>query len=173
MVLSTRRTVLLVAMVVVMMALGIIGVLGAVGAASPNNDHDNNDKGRTHTVLTKTREVRVVDLAPQGASQGDMRVVNAPLYDASGKKKVGRLDMFCVLTDPGEKIHMTQCVRTYTLAGGEISTQGVTAYPELSELPAMDVNAISGGTGKYRGVGGEVRLKTRGNKVIITFHFIG
>src|SRR5919112_4216552 len=107
MVLSTRRTVLLVAMVVVVMALGTIGVLGAVGAASPNNDHDNNDKGRTHTVLTKTREARVVDLAPQGVSQGDMRVVNAPLYDASGMKKVGRLDMFCVLTDPGEKVHMT------------------------------------------------------------------
>jgi allene oxide cyclase-like protein len=169
MVSRVRVTVLLVAMVVVVMALGIIGVLGTVGSASPDNG-----KGRsTLTVLTtETREARVADLDPQGLSYGDMRVVNAPLHNESGKKKVGRLDMFCVLTDPGEKVHMTECVRTYTLAGGEISTQGVTAYPELSELPARDVNAITGGTGRYAGVEGEVRLKTRANKVFITFRFI-
>jgi hypothetical protein len=160
-----------VAMAVVGMALGVIGVLGAV-SASP----DNNDEGRTLAVLTKTREARVVDLDPQGASHGDMRVLNAPLYNATGKQKIGRLDLFTVLTDPAdepsEKAHTVEATYTYTLPGGEISVQGVSALPTLTEPAPRAVDAISGGTGKYAGVRGEVRIETRGNKATSTFHFI-
>ena len=177
MVLSTTRVAFLAAMVA---ALGI-GLWGAVGFASPkdNDDgHHDNDKGRTLTVLTKTRQEKVVDLDPQGATQGDMRVVNAPLYNASGKQKVGRLDLVCVSTDPAdeanEKYHMAQCTYTYTLAGGEITAQGVSAFPKLSKIPSTAVDAVSGGTGKYAGVRGEVSLQTRANKAIsaFTFHFV-
>jgi hypothetical protein len=177
MVLSTKKVALLVSMVV--LTLGI-GLMGAVGFASPKKDNDDaphdNDKGRTLTVLTKTRQERVVDLDPQGATQGDMRVVNAPLYNASGKQKVGRFDLFCVSTDPAdeanEKYHMAQCTYTYTLAGGEITAQGVSAFPKLSKIPPTVVDAVSGGTGKYAGVRGEVSLQTRANKAISTFHFV-
>jgi hypothetical protein len=48
----------------------------------------------------------------------------------------------------------------------------VNAFPKLSGLPTRDVNAITGGTEKYAGVRGEVDSETRGNKRIITFHFI-
>jgi allene oxide cyclase-like protein len=178
-VLSRRRgTVLLVALGVVVVTLGIMGVLRAV-SASPNNEDNahNNAKGRTLTVLTKTREAKVVDLGPQGPTHGDMRTVNAPLYDEGGKKRIGRLDAFCVLTDPAdkpdEKAVMTECVYTYTLPDGEISGQGLVARPELSEVQVPGVDAVIGGTGKYVGVEGEVRHKTRGNAVIATFHFIG
>jgi hypothetical protein len=178
MVLSTRVRVLLVAMVVVGMALGIIGVLGAVGSASPNNTNDDlrDDKDRsTLTVVSKTPENKVLDLGAQGPTQGDIRVTNAPLYDESGKERIGRFDLFCAITDPAdepsEKAHMAQCTKTFTLPGGQISVQGVEAYPNLSEL-APGVNAISGGTGKYAGVGGEQRFEVRGKKVIDTFHFI-
>jgi len=171
-----RRVSVLLALVVA--ALGI-GLWGAVGFASPKDDGPtNNDEGRTLTVLTKTREDRVVDLKPQGTSQGDMRVVNAPLYNASGKQKVGRFDVVCVSTDPAdeanEKYHMAQCTYTYTLAGGEITAQGVSAFPKLSEIPSTAVDAVSGGTGKYAGVRGEVSLQTRANKAIsaFTFHFV-
>ena len=175
MVLSTTRVAFLAAMVA---ALGI-GLWGAVGFASPkdNDDgHHDNDKGRTLTVLTKTRQEKVVDLDPQGATQGDMRVVNAPLYNASGKQKVGRFDLVCVSTDPAEeaneKYHKAQCTYTYTLAGGEITAQGVSAFPKLSKIPPTAVDAVSGGTGKYAGVRGEVSLQTRANKAISTFHFV-
>jgi nitrogen fixation-related uncharacterized protein len=169
----SRRLTVLVALVVVVLALGIIGLLGAVGSASPDDDH--NDKGRTLTVLTKTREEKVVDLGPQGPSHGDMRVVNAPLYDASGKERIGRLDLFCVLTDPAdepvENANMAECTKTFTLPGGEISVQGVEAYPTLS-APAPGEDAITGGTGKYAGVRGEQRFEPRRTRVINTFHFI-
>jgi hypothetical protein len=46
---------------------------------------------------------------------------------------------------------MTECTKTFTLPGGEISVQGVAAYPKLSAF-APGVNAISGGTGKYADV---------------------
>jgi allene oxide cyclase len=174
-VLSRTKVAVLVAMVVA--ALGI-GLMGAVGSASPKDDDQNNNKEGNLTVLVKNREASVVDLDPQGSSQGDMRVVNAPLYNASGKQKVGRFDVVCVSTDPAEeaneKYHMAQCTYTYTLAGGEITAQGVSAFPKLSKIPSTAVDAVSGGTGKYAGVRGEVSLQTRANKAIsaFTFHFV-
>jgi len=162
-------------MVVVGMALlSVICVLGAV-SASPNNDDHRDVKGHTLTVVTKNPENKVVDLGAQGPSQGDLRVVNAPLYDATGKERIGRFDLFCAITDPAdessEKALIAECTETFTLPGGEISVQGVEAYPDLSGL-APGVNAISGGTGKYASVEGEQRFEVRGKKVIDTFHFI-
>ena len=174
MVLSRRVGVLVAMVAMVVVALSIIGVLGAVGSASPNNNP--NAKARTLTIVTKTREIEVVDLEPPGPSHGDMRVVNAPLYNESGTKRIGRLDLFCVTTDPAdepnEKGHMAECTYTFTLPGGEISAQGVNAFPKLPEPAPRGADAISGGTGKYAGVRGENRFETRGTEVIHTFHFI-
>jgi hypothetical protein len=118
MVLSTRLRVLLVALVMVL-ALGIIGVLGAVGSASPNSNDDDHgdDKDRSIlTVVSKNPEIKVVDLGAQGPSQGDLLVTNAPLYNESAKERIGRLDLYCVITDPAnessEKAHMTECTKT-------------------------------------------------------------
>jgi hypothetical protein len=175
-VLSSRRVsvLLLGALVLVVMALGILmGVLRAVSASPETADKKH---GNTLTVLTKTREQKVVDLGPPGPSHGDLRVVNAPLYDENAKERIGRLDVFCVVTDPAdepnEKNHMTECTYTYTLLGGEISVQGAISYPKLPEPPPRVVDAVSGGTGKYVGVRGEVEVETHGTKVISTFHLI-
>jgi hypothetical protein len=173
-VVSSRRLSVLLALVVA--ALGI-GLWGAVGFASPKDEASpNNDEGRTLTVLTKSRDARVIDLKQQGPTHGDMRVVNAPLYNESGKKKVGRLDLYCVTTDPAdepsEKANMVECTYTYTLPSGEISVLGVSALPTLPGLPPNAVDAIIGGTDKYAGVRGEATIKTRGNKAFTTFHFI-
>jgi hypothetical protein len=172
-VLSRRATPLLLALAVAVTVLGIIGVLKAV-SATPNDSADkpNGSEAPTLTVLAKIRNEKVVDVGPQGPSQGDMRIVNTTLYNAAGTKRIGRHDQFCVLTDPGEKAQMTECVRTYTLPGGEINSEGVSTRSTLNDSQKSGgTDAISGGTGEYVGVRGEVRFGSRGNKVIQTFHF--
>ena len=170
------RRVLIVLSMVVLVALAI-GVVGAV-STSPDDEKDNNKKSRTLTVATKTPEIKVVDLGPQGPTQGDAIVQNAPLYNATGKERIGRFDLFCAVTDPAdessEKAHMAECTKTFTLPGGEISVQGREAYPdELSARPTPGEDAITGGTGKYAGVRGVQRFEPRRTKGINTFHFIG
>jgi len=178
MVVSTRVRVLLVAMAVVGMALGIIAVLGAVSSASPNNTDDDhrNHKGRTLTVVGKIPQSKGLDLGAQGPSQGDLIIINAPIYDESAKERIGRFDMLCAITDPAdessEKAHMAQCTKTFTLPGGEITVEGVEAFSNLSGLSPAGVNSITGGTGKYAGVEGEQRYEVRGNMVINTIRFI-
>jgi hypothetical protein len=85
---SSRRVLVVLASVV---ALGVV-LAGAVAFASPGNAADHKtEKGRTLTVVIKSREAVVVDAGDRGLSHGDARVVNAPLYDESGKEKVGRV----------------------------------------------------------------------------------
>jgi hypothetical protein len=172
--LSGRRGWILLASVV---ALGIV-LVGAVAFASPKKDAVNNEngKGRTLTVVIKSREAAVVDVGDRGLSHGDARVVNAPLYDEGGKHKVGRIDVYCVTTDPAdepeEEASMAECFLTYTLPGGEIDTQSVTAFPRLPAPPPKAIDAITGGTKKYEGARGEAAAETRGKRTFITFHFI-
>jgi predicted secreted Zn-dependent protease len=114
---------------VVLVALAI-GVVGGV-SASPDAKKSKKKAHSTLTVLTKSRETKVVEVGPRGPTHGDMRVVNAPLYDATGTNRIGRVDLFCVLTDPADELaenaHRTECTITTTLPGGEISAQGVTS----------------------------------------------
>jgi hypothetical protein len=101
-----------------------------------------------------------------------MRIVHTTLYNAEGTKRIGRHDQFCVLTDPGKKVQMTECVRTYTLPGGEIDSEGVSARSTLNDSQKPGgTDAITGGTGEYAGVGGEVRFGSRGDYVVQTFRF--
>jgi hypothetical protein len=172
---SSRRVWVLLALVV---ALGVV-LVGAVAFASPKKDAANhkNEKGRTLTVLIKeSRDDAVVDVGDRGLSHGDMRVVNAPLYYESGEHRVGRIDVYCVTTDPAdepeEEASMAECFLTYTLPGGEIDTQSVTAFPRLPAPPPKAIDAITGGTKKYEGARGEADAKTRGKRTFITFHFV-
>jgi hypothetical protein len=171
---SSRRVWVPLALVV---ALGVV-LAGVVAFASPGDAADHqNEKGRTLTVLIKkSRDARVVDVGDQGLSHGDARVVNAPLYDESGKHKVGRIAVYCATTDPAdepnEKASMAECINTYTLPGGEIDTQSVTAFPKLPAPPPKAIDAITGGTMKYEGARGEASAETRGKKTFITFHFV-
>ena len=146
-------------------ALALLLVSAVSAAPLPNT-------GRTFTVFTTTREVRIVDLPPAGPSQGDLRVFNAPLFDTQGKQ-VGRTDGFYIVTDPAdepsEPTHMLEGLSTYSLPNGTITAQGVSLFAALSALPT-GTRAITGGTGSYRGAGGDVQIVPQGNRLRITFH---
>ncbi len=114
----SRRVVVLVTMLV-LLAL----VIGVVGVVSASPDKDNNKKAHTLTVLTKTREARVVNLGPRGPSEGDMRVVNAPLYNASGAKKIGRLDLLAAYLGPSSLMPLFTRVRRETVRKASQASQ--------------------------------------------------
>ncbi len=80
----------LAALVGVVVGLGVQGVSATLLSAPT----------RTFTVVSKNREVQVVDLAPPGPTQGDLRVSNAPLYNEHETKVIGRADGVCTVTDP-------------------------------------------------------------------------
>ena len=171
----SRRVWVLLTLVV---ALGVV-LVGAVAFASPKKDaadHENGEGRTLNVLIKKSRDDAVVDVGDRGLSHGDARVVNAPLYDESGEHKVGRIDVYCVTTDPadepGEEASMVEYINTYTVPGGEIDTQSVTAFPKLPAPPPKAIDAITGGTKKYEGARGEADAKTRGGRTFITFHFV-
>ncbi len=131
---------------------------------------------RTLTVVIKEREARVVHLGPAGPGHGDLRVINAPLYNAHAAEVIGRTDHLCVVTDPAEtpseQGHVMQCLTTFSLPGGQLTAQGVFTYPALTEPVPEGRRAITGGTGEYRAARGEVETRTQGETTVITFHLL-
>ncbi|HEX6877627.1 MAG TPA: hypothetical protein VF165_18360 [Nocardioidaceae bacterium] len=99
---------------------------------------------RALTVVAKKPDVRIVDLAPKGPSHGDIRAYNFALYSATQSRQIGRLDGYCVLTDPigprGQVV--VECLNTFSLPGGEITTQSLLP---LWGPPSTGENASSSG----------------------------
>jgi hypothetical protein len=116
-------------------------------------------KGRTITVVIKNRDYHVIS---SGQSYGDIRVGNADLWNKQQTKLVGSFHIFCSLTDPtghhGENAQVTECIYTFRLKGGEITTQGVSNRSSISSVANPDYEAITGGTQKYEGATGQAHL---------------
>jgi len=128
--------------------------------------------GRTLVLVTRQPEVQILDLPPSGLSEGDTRVFNLAVYDASNTRQIGRLDGACQVTDPPDEAResriVAQCVKTFVLNGGSITVQGNAAYAKLTNFPFPAVQAITGGTGAYRGARGQINLVAQGAKLIQT-----
>ncbi len=129
------------------------------------------------TVVLKNRDYKVVDLAPAGPSHGDIRVGNAELYNAAETQRIGSFHIFCTLTDPadrpGEEAEVTECMFTYSLPGGDITTQGITRRASIGDVAEADVDGITGGTRRYQTARGEVQLlPSQGDRRRIVFRLI-
>jgi allene oxide cyclase len=94
-----------------------------------------------------------IDVAPPGASPGDMIIFQSDIVDSTTKKLVGHDSGWCVRTWTTKEL--SECNFTLTLADGQISVQGP------SDRHGETVLAITGGTGKYSGARGELKMKTR------------
>ena len=105
------------------------------------------------TVVERALTDTVVDLKPAGDSLGDSLAFGNPLYDASNSHRIGH--------DEGS------CVRTKVAVGWECSWTNIFAKGHLTvQGPFFDdgrdsVLAVTGGTGIYRDVRGEMRLHWR------------
>jgi allene oxide cyclase len=93
-----------------------------------------------------------VDLPPKGDSIGDLLVFANAVFDAANKTQVGNDQGYCVRTIVGKS---WECFWTLTLKAGQITVEG----------PFLDAGdslmAVTGGTGKYAGAKGSMKLHPR------------
>jgi Allene oxide cyclase len=97
----------------------------------------------------------VTDTGAKGDSVGDLLTFANEVFDEKDAKKVGSDTGWCIRTVAGKS---WECFWTLTLADGQITVEG-------PFLDAGDsVVAVTGGTGKYAGVRGEMALHARDAK---------
>jgi hypothetical protein len=82
------------------------------------------------------------------ASVGDQLLLQVADYDKAGGEQIGTGTSVCVSTDPGNY----DCQGSDALPGGELREAGRV----LASDPTHFHWAVIGGTGKYRGVGGQL-----------------
>jgi hypothetical protein len=94
---------------------------------------------------------------------GDVLTFNNPIYDAANTRKIGSDQGYCVRLIAGKSM---ECHWTLLLAKGQIMVDG----------PVYDgpdtLLAVTGGTGAYRGVRGELLIHARDAKATgYDFHY--
>lgn len=97
----------------------------------------------------------VTDTGAKGDSAGDLLTFANEVFDEKDANKVGSDTGWCIRTVAGKS---WECFWTLTLPDGQITVEG-------PFLDAGDsVMAVTGGTGKYAGVRGEMSLHARDAK---------
>jgi allene oxide cyclase len=108
--------------------------------------------GERLQVVERAMTDTTVDLGAKGDSVGDLLTFANPVYDAANKTKLGSDQGYCVRVVVGKS---WECFWTLLLAEGEITVEG----------PFFDagdsVMVITGGTGKYAGAKGDMKLHAR------------
>ncbi len=104
----------------------------------------------------------VADLGDKGDSIGDTLTFGNDLYDDQDANVVGSSSGTCWRTKPGKS---WECTWTNTLADGSIVVQGPFNDSGDSTL------AVTGGTGKYNGASGEMKLHARDGGTEYEFTF--
>ena len=106
-------------------------------------------------VVERAATDAVTDTGTSGDTVGDILTFANEVYDEANAKMIGTDNSWCVRTVVGKA---WECFWTMSLADGQITVEG----------PFMDAGdstlAITGGTGAYAGVGGEMKLHARDDK---------
>jgi hypothetical protein len=95
------------------------------------------------------------DLGAKGDSVGDLMTWLNPLYDAADKVQLGTDQGFCIRVAVGKS---WECNWTNILKDGRITVEG--AFADTGD----SVLTVTGGTGKYAGAKGQLKLHPRDAK---------
>jgi hypothetical protein len=147
-----RSVVLGAAVALVALAVGLVGP--AWGSSSEK------DRQRMFTVEALTTEQQF-----EGTALGDQIVFTTQLL--KGDTEVGHQGGVCTVTSVQR--NEAQCIATYALRGGQITGQVLIRLGD----PAPYAVAITGGSGRYKGVEGEVRVRPATEadpRGVLTFH---
>ncbi len=111
--------------------------------------------GEVISVVEHADTDAVTDTGAKGDSAGDVLTFANPVFDKANKAQVGTDQGYCVRTVVGKA---WECNWTMSLKDGQITVEG----------PFLDtgdsVLAITGGTGKYTGARGQMKLHARDAK---------
>jgi hypothetical protein len=129
--------------------LHIVASALAVLAAVPTH------AGERIQVIEHADTDATLDLGAKGDSVGDLLTFANPVYDVDNKTKVGSDQGYCVRVIAGKS---WECFWTLLLEGGELTVEG--PFYDMGD----SVMAITGGTGKYAGAKGAMKLHWRDAK---------
>jgi type 1 fimbria pilin len=143
-----RRTIFISTAVALMLVLGGVAIAGAAPEAKPAH-------AKPLRFEVHFSPFHLVDVGGDGApSLGDYVVFHDVLL--RNGKRVGDEGGSCPLVDVEQGL--IHCTGTIRLAAGQITFQGLTSTDPTKQL------AVTGGTGRYQGVGGEATLVEFGDQ---------
>lgn len=137
----------------------LLALAAAVVVAVPSQAGSHHDK--VLELTGKTLDRAEIDVGKPGFSLGDSQILTEDVYRAG--KRVGTSDIDCTIVrlDLAAHTFETQCLNTTTLPGGQITAQGIVRSDQIEQSPFTQ--AVTGGTGVYRGVGGQLTVDEAGD----------
>ena len=126
-------------------ATGLVAVLAFTSALA----------GEKLQLVERALTDATLDLGKKGDSVGDIMTWGNPVFDAANKVQLGTDQGFCIRVVVGKS---WECTWTTTLKDGQISVEG----PFKDE--GDSVVTVIGGTGKYAGAKGQLKLHPRDAK---------
>lgn len=106
-------------------------------------------------VVERPVNETTLDLGAKGDSVGDLLTFANPVFDSANKRQIGSDQGYCVRVVVGKS---WECNWTLVLAGGQITVEG--PFSDSGD----SVFTITGGTGKYAGAKGAMKLHPRDAK---------
>ena len=131
-----------------------------ITSLSPASAHKHKPQGHVFTVTTQTIDQTPIDVT-KPPKLGDTNVITEDVYRYG--KKIGTSDLQCTLVrlDLAKHFFAAQCFNTTVLPGGQITAQGYVTSNEIEKVPFKQ--AVTGGTGIYKGVRGELTVDEAGD----------
>jgi hypothetical protein len=145
---------------ILLAALAAVVVLAAALIASPSEASHNPSKDKVLTLTGETLATEQVDTGKPGPSLGDMQIITEDVF--RNGKRVGTSDTQCTIVRIDLPKFAAQCLNTTSLPGGQIAAQGVVTSDQIEQVPFQQ--AVTGGTGAYQGIGGQLTVDEAGDK---------
>ena len=155
-----------------LIAIGIIlGLVGGIAAGAAASSHDISKQRTVVLSITLTKQGER-DIAPKGLSAGDILVDRFSANRNGTRAGYGNED--CRVTFPASKSSfVVQCQEFLSLkSGGRITASGEVPVNFAKGGPQPTVFAITGGTGNYENVRGQITTKPVGRHEVWTLHLV-
>jgi hypothetical protein len=141
-----------------------LAIVAAIVIAQPSEASHYGPKDFELTGQTLANEQ--VDIGEPGPSLGDMNVITEDVY--RNGKRVGTSDITCTVVRIQMPKFAVECFNVTSLPEGQISAHGVVTSDQIEKVPFDQ--PITGGTGAYKGVSGQLNVDEVGDKpAVLTF----